>query len=202
MVWSGTVASPVQRDDRELQYRLAAAEPALAGAGIVKKTVYSSKMRLLFAAGLEGTGHHSLFAAIDHVFTEHPDLVRMNECEMFAPYYMMNGMAGTPLTGNNGIGEARAQMRDLAEREKALPSPGSVAIMQAGHIMHGKRCRGKGEMLSYPNLTGRGKVLQYMDLRQLAEVADAEGVDFRVVYLQRSAKSVILSTTVHRHFQR
>lgn len=41
----------------------------------------------------------------------------------------------------------------------------------------------------------------YFDLRLMAEVAEAEGVDFRVVYLRRPVKDVILANTVHRRFQ-
>jgi len=46
------------------------------------------------------------------------------------------------------------------------------------------------------------KVFKYMDLRLLAEVAEAAGVDFRVLYLRRKARDIILANTVHRHFQK
>ncbi|CAN0311826.1 unnamed protein product [Scytosiphon promiscuus] len=43
--------------------------------------------------------------------------------------------------------------------------------------------------------------MQYVDPRLMAEAAEAEGVDFRVLYLKRSAKELLLADTVHRHFQ-
>lgn len=170
--------------------------------GVVRKTVYSSKMRMLFAVGLEGTGHHGLFHAIDRVFTENPDLVQMNECRMFAPYYLVDAMTKTASHYNEAIKTAREQMRHLADKEQTLSSPGSVATIQGGSMMHPSKCNHGGGMLSYPNLRGTGKVMQYIDVRQLAEVAEAEGVDLRVVFLQRSAEGIVNSTTVHRHFQK
>ncbi|CAN0167541.1 unnamed protein product [Hapterophycus canaliculatus] len=40
-----------------------------------------------------------------------------------------------------------------------------------------------------------------MDLRLLAEAAEAEGIDFRVLYLRRSARDFIVANSVHRLFQ-
>ncbi|CAM9808577.1 unnamed protein product, partial [Ectocarpus fasciculatus] len=37
--------------------------------------------------------------------------------------------------------------------------------------------------------------------RELAEIAEAENVDLRVVYLRRSAEDLIIANTVHRRFQ-
>ncbi len=46
------------------------------------------------------------------------------------------------------------------------------------------------------------KVFKYMDLRLLAEVAEDAGVDFRVLYLRRKARDIILADTVHRQFHK
>lgn len=46
------------------------------------------------------------------------------------------------------------------------------------------------------------KVFKYLDLRMLAEAAEAEGVDFRVLYLRRPARDIVLADTVHRKFQK
>lgn len=197
----GAAAPPAMGEPHEPQINVGPHEPVSAQVRVVKKPVYSSKMRLLFAVGLEGTGHHTLFTAIDNLFTANPDLVRMDECEMFAPYYLVDAMAGSALQYNNSIGDARREMRTLAEKGQGLSFPGSVATVQGGFIMHPKKCVGLAGMLSYPTHNGAEKVQQYMDLRELAEVAEAQGVDLRVVYLQRAAKSIIRSTTVHRHFQ-
>lgn len=46
------------------------------------------------------------------------------------------------------------------------------------------------------------KVFGYLDLGLLAEVAEAEGVDLRVLYLRRSARDVVVANTVHRDFHK
>lgn len=46
------------------------------------------------------------------------------------------------------------------------------------------------------------KVFGYLDLALLAEVAEAEGVDFRVLYLRRRAQDIVLADTVHRDFHK
>lgn len=55
-------------------------------------------------------------------------------------------------------------------------------------------------MMSYPMNSGGRKVLQYPDVRMVAEAAEAEGIDFRIIYLQRPAKDMLIADTNHRHF--
>lgn len=55
---------------------------------------------------------------------------------------------------------------------------------------------------SYPYDSGADKVMKYTDLRMLAQFAEEEGLDFRVIYLQRSAKDMLIADTMHRHFQK
>ncbi|CAN0408704.1 unnamed protein product [Laminaria digitata] len=56
-------------------------------------------------------------------------------------------------------------------------------------------------LTSYPSGLGPDKALRYLDLRMLAEVAEEEGVDLRVLYLRRSAKDLLIANTIHRKFQ-
>lgn len=53
---------------------------------------------------------------------------------------------------------------------------------------------------SFPTGNGPDKVIHYVDLRLIAELAEEEGIDFRVVYLQRPAKDMLIANTVHRQF--
>lgn len=46
------------------------------------------------------------------------------------------------------------------------------------------------------------KVFGYLDLELLAEVAEAEGVDFRVLYLRRPARDIVVADTIHRDFHK
>ena len=55
-------------------------------------------------------------------------------------------------------------------------------------------------MMSYPNFEGPDKALQYVDFRLLAEEAERAGVDVRFVYLNRSARSILVSDTQHHNY--
>ena len=80
-------------------------------------------------------------------------------------------------------------MRLLARVGEALQYPGTL------RSMHGRQ-----RLNSYPMGTGPNKALKYFDLRMLAEVAEAEGVDLRVLYLRRPVKQLVIANTVHRRF--
>lgn len=165
--------------------------------GLVSKTVTSSKMRLVLMAGLEGAGHHYLHRAVDVMFSAHAELTRLVECHMVPAYYIVDAMATSPLHYAEMVDQARIQMRNLALEEQRLPSPGTVATL----VLEGVCRPGTVGQLSFPNFAGPNKVFQHIDVRMLAEVAEAEGVDLRIVYLQRSARGLLLSNTDHRGFE-
>lgn len=165
--------------------------------GIVEKTVVSSKLRLVFAVGLEGAGHHYIVEALEEVLTRE-DLVGINACGVLPPAYVADTMNYTTSHYATAQDYARRQMTALAEQGEKLEAPGTIAIAQQSEVM----IPGCFKVMSYPNYGGPGKVLQYLDLAMLARVAEAAGVDFRVVYLQRSAEAIMLADTSHRHFQK
>ena len=82
-------------------------------------------------------------------------------------------------------------MSNLAQYGAELNFPGTLVSMH-----------GKGSKYSYPRGRGPNKALRYFDLRMLAEVAEAEGVDLRVLYLRRPVKDILIANTVHRDFQK
>lgn len=154
----------------------------------VAKTVVSNQLRLVFAMGLEGTGHHYTFAVEDLLFRRNPDLPRLQDARLNSDlYYAGNIMDESPRHFSTAQASAKAQMRELATRAEAVPYPGTVQVQRGG--------------LSYPNEHGPLKVFGYVDMRLMAEAAEAEGVDFRVLYLRRSAKDLVIANTIHRSFQ-
>lgn len=157
-------------------------------APILPKTVFSSKLRVVLAVGLEGTGHNYFLAVDDHLFHNYPDLVRLtgHDAINMAFYHIQYSMGDNAQRYSTTMDLARDQMRKLARRGAELPSPGTVLIL------HGN--------FSYPDGMGVHKALMYLDLRLLAEMAEEEGVDFRVVYLQRPVNDMLVANTVHRGF--
>lgn len=77
-------------------------------------------------------------------------------------------------------------MQRLAEQAAGFPSP-TVYFPKIA--------------MSYPRLNGPEKVMQYNDLKKIAEEAESAGLDMRVLYLKRSARDLIIANTVQRHFQ-
>lgn len=55
-------------------------------------------------------------------------------------------------------------------------------------------------MMSYPNFGGSLKPIRHPDVALLAQLAEAAGVDLRVVVIIRDPVKVMVSTTVNRHF--
>ena len=156
---------------------------------IVPKTIFSSKLRLVFVLGVEGTGHHYLVSVDSHLFRNHEQLVHI-------PYDGFNGhlydlkysMAEGVARYSEALDRARDNMRELAQRGAEMEHPGTVVFTY--------------ERFSYPNGHGPNKVLKYIDLRIMAEMAEEQGLDFRVVYLHRDIKNLIIANTVHRDFQK
>lgn len=83
--------------------------------------------------------------------------------------------------------QARREMKKLGERSAHLPLAGTVCTTSNTY--------------SYPLNGGPDKAMQYFDLLRMAEVAEAEDIDMRVVYIRRSAKDMLVANTVRRNFQ-
>lgn len=165
------------------------------GDTVINKNIFSDNMRLLFTLGVEGAGHHYMGAAIDRMYQDSSDLVPLIRCNLSRPYDLRAWALGESryvMEKNT----AKAEMRELALAAHTLPPFGGLATMQ------GCGPEGWRSWLSYPNFPGPDKALQYLDLRMLASVAEAENIDLRIVYLKRDAKEVIVSSTRHRHFHR
>lgn len=168
------------------------------GTVAIPKTRRSDRLRLVFTVGLEGAGHHYIVRAFEHVYGKDHDTVRLDGCELAAPYFFSQTMAESPLHFSEARAQARKDMRQLALEAQRVNPPGVIATMQARH-KRDKAC--DLLMASYPTFGGREKVFQFLDFAMVAEMAEAEGIDLRLVYLQRSAKDLIIADTSHRHFQ-
>ena len=155
----------------------------------VIKTVFSSKLRLVMMVGAEGTGHGFMVEVKEHMFRTNDQLLQVPGRYMITSQrdHIRTSMAATALGYSSNLDAAKADMRKLAEHGALLQFPGTIALFRKKN--------------SYPDGHPPDKVLKYVDLRMLAEVAEEEGVDLRVIYLKRPVKDLIIADTVHRHFQ-
>lgn len=153
---------------------------------IIPKTVVSDNFRLVFLAGLEGSGHHYFNGVGEAVEMANPDLPLIHHHLDVHPFYLPVCMGESASNYAEAELQTTAGMQRLVELADHLPGP-------TFHLPK--------KNLSYPQNGGPGKVLQYSDLRMVAKAAEIGGVDLRVVYLKRSARDMIIANTVHRHFQ-
>lgn len=159
----------------------------------ISKTVFSSKLRLIFLVGLEGTGHHYMADVLDRLcstaMVHCPQVCRMAEA-------LYPGL-GKPESANSYL-EARQQLRrEMEELEKWA---NDLAVGKATMVGFGKCRNSRVGMMSYPNFNGDTKAIQYVDFRILVEEAERAGVDLRIIYLSRSARDIVISDTKHHNY--
>ena len=159
--------------------------------GVLKKQVLSSRMRLIFVVGLEGTGHHYIVNVLSHVCKPDQDLCP-DVCPLGKIMYSALATSKTEDDYEDARNNFRKEMQKLAMVVKGLPA--GEAFMDAF-----RRCDGSGYM-SYPNFNGIDKAMHYVDLKVLAEEAERAGIDLRVIYLSRAAKSILVSDTIHNQY--
>lgn len=167
---------------------------------VITKTVISSKFRLVYFVGVEGTGHNFFSQVFKQMFSAHDDLQYVESCNIGMSTYLPITMRRVNRYGSN-IDVMREELRMMAASEETLPSFGTVATVQRTHPLQHENCASVGQ-LSYPNNHGPNKAQAYPDLRVVAEVSEQEGVDIRFLYLQRSAWDMTISNTKHRAFHK
>lgn len=157
--------------------------------GKLEKASFSSNIRLLFIAGLEGTGHHAMydmFSICNNTGNCEPDKIIGGACMRFDS--SKNTMMG--LFGSGATNEASRELTIIENRMKELKQiPGD-------HLFFiGLKSHTAGGMMSYPNFNGKNKALDNPDIYVLAQLAESVGLDFRVLVLQRGAEEIVHSAT-------
>lgn len=184
---------PDQRNPSALieQHGPAASDPEIVD-GVLQKRAFSSKMRLVFLVGLEGTGHHYMADVLDKT-CKTADVPCPKVCSLAKVLYPGLGNPASRQSYQEARGKLREELQALALAATRLPE-GKATVVSFG------MCRFQVGMMSYPNFNGVLKTLQYVDFRLLAEEAERAGIDLRFVYLSRSAKDVLISDTKHNNY--
>jgi len=176
---------------------------------LLAKRAHSAR-RLIFLAGLEGSGHHlwvALFKACGATgrCTSDADLARQLwsngataglwsfETNLYKPRKAKRWEYTHPdKHWYNGFKQKEQEVRKSLHRVSQSSAPGLVL---ANNFVDTVRVRFKLGMMSYPNFPEPMKIFKTPDVRLLAELAEDEGVDFRVLFLHRSAAELLKSTT-------
>lgn len=167
-------------------------EPEFKG-GALQKRAFSSKMRLVFLVGLEGTGHHYIADVLDKLCTTEQLGPCPKVCILADVLYPRMTNAKNASAYKASREKLRMEMQSLALYPHSLPE-GKAIMVSFG------TCRYEAGMMSYPNFNGVDKTLQYVDFRVVAEEAERAGIDLRIIYLTRQARSILTSDTQHNHY--
>lgn len=158
-------------------------------ASTVKKTQFQSQNRVLFIAGLEGTGHHAWEFAIYFCTSRKVCIVEKELTEAMMHIepskWMLYG-----LFGNEGAHEDAKHLAFIYNRMRTIGEgrAGECALRIIGIGL----VRSSG-MLSYPNYDVLNKALARPDIITMAAIAESARVDFRVLVLQREPASIMAS---------
>jgi len=166
--------------------------------GVLDKTVFSPKIRMVFLVGLEGSGHHLMTNVLGRV-CQSGGVFCPSVCPIADTLYNSIGCASTASEYERGVESLRNAMDALAFTLDGFRGGGDTVLLNF-HDCPGRTYH--VGMMSFPNYHGSDKPLQYVDLRLLAEEAERINVDLRMIYLGRPAKDILVSTTMHRDFGR
>lgn len=161
---------------------------AATNSGTIAKNFGDGKSRLLFVAGLEGTGHH----AWQDMFQE---CIDANHCEVHVNLtHSLMQFDPVKLTVHGLFGAEDTHM-NAAQIDTVFHIMKSLAVGTGDRLYLVGLCFVKrSAMLSYPNYNGINKALDHPDISTLAALAELAGLDFRVLVLQRSAQEILAST--------
>lgn len=164
----------------------------------LKKTVFTGP-RLIFFAGLEGTGHHLWESIIDKLLAD--GKIRA-DCELNRRLFksIKGCWAGT----ENGVfctrdpQQFKADYTATVNKMRRMAKKNNTNAYFLNCVARSK-C---GSIASYPEYTGNYKAVQRPSVLLLAKMAEEAGIDLRVVVLQRRVQNLVYSDTVHRRFNR
>jgi hypothetical protein len=167
---------------------------ALVGQKQLKKNAKSDHTRLLFIAGMEGSGHHMLETMFKRCVEKDNTLckfdLKIHDLIFWAsrigssaagPQFNVDGLFGARSYDYHGhlLLELYKHMKSLSGSLGPTPRNRLVAINARAEFRSGT--------LSYPNFVGPLRDVQNPDFHILAAVAEAAELDFRVLVIQRSA---------------
>lgn len=170
---------------------------------ILNKTIFNGT-KFYFIVGLEGTGHHFFYnlcnkdnncKAFDWVnedFSKEFNILPRNYLNykhgLFGSYH------NTIKNFENHRKLFKKGINDLKLKYKPNFNENELIFLNA---IGGRRNIG---LMSYPNFHGKCKILQYPDIRIIAELFEEALFDLKVIVLTRKPIEIILSTTVKRSF--
>lgn len=166
----------------------------------IRKTRFSRTTRVVFVAGLEGTGHHATKIFFDNCR-------RASLCIAALQLSALLYSGGNKAQGIFPYPEDSAPFAAIKQRRMEflhglarLSNASKLIVLNTLSELNTQKGRPLTGMMSYPNFAGKFRAFQHVDVHEIASLAESAGIDFRVLVLSRPAKEILVSTTEHRHF--
>ncbi len=186
------------------------------GYDIVAKRAFNDKSRLIFVAGLEGTGHHAMRSFFDvcvkksvkqtSAKTLGAIIIPCEGEEVMSKQFMLfdfkqNRMGGLFGTANAHTANHHSFQSELKEVHMRMLN---LAQIDVPHLSIVGLSYGNGVennpsgMFSYPNYDGNDKMLNLPDLVMLAAMSESAKLDLRILVLHRKNVSNMLRSYARR----
>lgn len=156
--------------------------------GRLQKTIFSSKVRLLFVAGLEGSGHHALSQFFDKCNSDNKELI-CSRAQRVSATLMSNKVTRTGLFFAEDVLNVLSSFKNFQNSLFSLALEGGVHLFIIGLDISSQI-----GMMSYPNFNHITKSLDHPDVFVMASAAERAGLDFRILVLSRKTTDVLAST--------
>ena len=158
----------------------------------IPKRIVSQSCRLIFFAGVEGTGHHFWHSLLPHL---HPFTTWSENfsAQLYDNYHKVGFFSTWDESVRSNHSIRIKQLMADADR--------SIREQGGGILPLNVLSEGTSGMMSYPNLFGVDRALQYPNVHALAKLAEDAGVDLRIVLLVRHPGSIVRSG-LKRHFEK
>jgi hypothetical protein len=157
---------------------------------VVEKTKYENKTRVVFFAGLEGTGHHAIQEALKACPVCNPSGVLSEDL-----FNRLNNEASHGLFGGADVPIHYKHLEIVYNHFVGIQLSTAGLKVEKGtlHII-GLEMGVKSGMISYPNYDDIiTKPIDHPDLIPLAAAAEAANIDLRIVILIRNAYDTLYS---------
>eukprot|EP00924_Labyrinthula_sp_SR-Ha-C_P006243 snap_masked-scaffold_31-processed-gene-0.28-mRNA-1 protein AED:1.00 eAED:1.00 QI:0/0/0/0/1/1/2/0/390 len=166
---------------------------------VLQKAQFNITVRFVFSVGLEGMGHHFLGPMFKSSKSSEclPAPVKEDEYASTLAYdQMTKGLFGS----SSNFTFQRERL--IKYMEMLVNVANKFSTKQKRSVVINTMCPMHVGMLSYPNdhIWNRCHRTDFIDIRVLAEIFEALGLDLRIVVMYRNALDILLSTSIRRKF--
>lgn len=155
---------------------------------IIEKKSFNENLRLLFVAGIEGTGHHAISSMLKECVKKDPHSCKNARDLSFDLFTHVTKDDNYGLFASEHGADVDKDLVKVRQELKTISSSSETALYFLGLCDDAT-----AGMLSYPNFSGENKALNHPDVVLLTKMSEEVNIDFRIIVLLRDAVSILKS---------